>query len=332
VSGLRTLSGAACMRNADTPVRPASGAAPDKNVRVTHVERRSQTYLLPRAECFSILGRMRCFACPVLLLILFWSCAVSAGSLARFQTPLGEIEVELFDSDKPVTVQNFIAYVQSGAYTNLFIHRWEPGFVIQAGSFYTADRQSQQPAFAAVPRFDAITNEYSVGRTFSNSYGTIAMAREPGATNSARADWFFNLGDNSFLDDVDGGFTVFGRVLRGTDVLDRFNNTDLTNGLFMATVPGLFNRLPVLAQNPTFDDLVYSKITLLTARCDLNDAGHRVISWESAPERMNRVEFTSRLPPVWEELISTNGTGQLMRVTDASPMGQARIYRIRVEY
>jgi cyclophilin family peptidyl-prolyl cis-trans isomerase len=273
---------------------------------------------------------MRCCLC--LAVFLLASSNVLAGTLARFKTPLGEIEVELFDSDKPKTVENFVAYVRSGAYQDLFIHRWEPGFVIQGGSFRALNRHSQEAEFDLVPRFDAITNEFSVGPTFSNIHGTIAMAREAGITNSARADWFFNLGDNSFLDDVDGGFTVFGRVLRGTNVLNRFNSVDEANGVFMSAVPGLFNRLPVLSPAPTFADLVYADITLLTAECELNGLGQVVISWESVNERPNRVEFTDNLPPVWKELVSTNGSGRIMRVVDANPTGRSRLYRIRVDY
>jgi cyclophilin family peptidyl-prolyl cis-trans isomerase len=275
---------------------------------------------------------MRRAVCPVLLLAFLVCSAASAGTLARFQTPLGVIEVELFDSDKPQTVRNFIRYVQTGAYADLFIHRWEPGFVIQAGSFRTENRHSNTPDFALVPRFDPVQNEFAAGRALSNTYGTIAMARESGVTNSARSDWYFNLGDNSFLDSVDGGFTVFGRVIRGTSVLDRFNNTAPTNGISMVTVPGLFNRLPVLAQNPTFDDLVYADVTLLTAQHRINEAGQSEISWHSASQLVNRVEFATQLPPVWHELISTNGTGQLMRAIDPSPVAGTRFYRIRVDY
>jgi cyclophilin family peptidyl-prolyl cis-trans isomerase len=260
------------------------------------------------------------------------SVAALGGTLARIKTPLGEIDVELFDTAKPQTVQNFIQYVRSGAYKDLFIHRWEPGFVIQAGSFRTENRHSEEADFDLVPRSNAITNEFGVGQPLSNTYGTIAMAREPGATNSARADWFINLGDNSFLDSVDGGFTVFGRVLKGTNVLNRFNNVAETNGIYMAAVPGLFNRLPVLATPPTFNDLVYADITLLTARCKFNELGQTEISWTSVDQLTNRVEFTDQLPAVWNELTSTNGTGHTLRVVDPATIGNSRLYRIRVDY
>src|SRR6516164_3825691 len=97
---------------------------------------------------------------------------VQAGTLAQFRTVFGDIEVELYDQDKPVTVQNFIRYVQSGRYTNEFSHRLQPGFVLQGGGFtlYTN-------TISAIPTYPPITNEFNVGRPFSNIYGTIAMAK-----------------------------------------------------------------------------------------------------------------------------------------------------------
>src|SRR5690242_14514375 len=96
-----------------------------------------------------------------------------AGTLAIFRTPWGDIAVELFDADKPVTVQNFIRYVETGAYTNHFMHRWVPGFVIQGGGFFVDQRGATNATLKPVPIFGTITNEYNVGRVFSNVYGTI---------------------------------------------------------------------------------------------------------------------------------------------------------------
>jgi cyclophilin family peptidyl-prolyl cis-trans isomerase len=258
--------------------------------------------------------------------------SVSGSTLAQFRTPLGDIEVELYDTVKPVTVQNFIRYVQSGAYMDMFFHRWVPGFVVQGGGFYAANRNQTNAGFAAIPTFDAIPNEYGVGQIFSNQFGTIAMARESGKTNSATSQWFFNLADNAALDQVDGGFTVFGRVLRGTNVLNRFNLTSAANGIYLFPLPEPLNELPVLSSNPTFDDLVYVDISLLNVQVVSNTSGQREISWQSVSNKVNAVEFTSQFPPVWEELTSTNGAGQVIHVTDAQPSATNRFYRIRVDY
>ena len=173
---------------------------------------------------------VRLFA-SLALLLAFAAPLRAATTLATFNTSVGIMKVEFFDEDKPVTVSNFIKYVSSGRFDNQIIHRWEPGFVIQGGG-YRVDTSTEPYQLLNVERFGTITNEYSVGRTFSNTYGTIAMARVARQTNSATSEWFFNLGDNSFLDDVDGGFTVFGRVLEGTNVLNLFRTAPGSAGIY----------------------------------------------------------------------------------------------------
>jgi len=120
--------------------------------------------------------------------------------MAQFRTVFGDIELELFDQDKPLTVQNFVRYVQTGRYRDTFIHRCNPAFVIQGGGYFVADRGTPNPYLDVIPTFAPIPNEFGVGKRYSNVYGTIAMAKLGGNTNSATAQWFFNLADNTFLD------------------------------------------------------------------------------------------------------------------------------------
>lgn len=255
-----------------------------------------------------------------------------AGSLAQFRTPLGDIDVELFDSSKPVTVRNFIRYVESGAYEDMLIHRWEPSFVIQGGGYFTTNRFATNASLEKLPTFDPIANEYVADPKFSNTYGTIAMARVAGQTNSATSQWFFNLTNNAFLDHVDGGFTVFGKVLRGSEVLDRFNNTATNNGIFGVNLGVPLNKVPVLSMNPDYEDLVYVDITLLNVHVVETATGQTEISWQSVSNKANRVEFTTQIPPVWTELTTMNGTGQLLRATDPDSRTGRRFYRVRVDY
>jgi cyclophilin family peptidyl-prolyl cis-trans isomerase len=256
-----------------------------------------------------------------------------AGPLAQFRTVLGDIDVELYEQDKPVTVQNFIRYIQSGTYTNdMIIHRWEPGFVIQGGGYYTENRHTTNAVIASITPFPAITNEYSVGRIYSNTYGTLAMARISGETNSADSQWFFNLTNNASLDQVDGGFTVFGHAVGGTNVLNRFNLVSTNNGIWRINIGDPLTAIPVLSANPTYEDLVYVDVTLLNVHVAQNPSGERAISWDSVSNRVNHVQFTTQFPPVWTALIDTNGNGQTMTVSDGQTTNRFRFYRVTVDY
>jgi len=196
--------------------------------------------------------------------LLFSAMTLQANTTVRFTLPYGSIDVELYDDHKPITVTNFLSYVDRGEYTNMFMHRWDDGFVLQGGGFAVRPRQGTTPEIVPIPTHGTILNEYSVGPRYSNTYGTIAMARSS-ATNSATSQFFFNLGDNSFLDSVNGGFTVFGRVIAGFDVLNRFLAFDSVNGPWLGNAGGALNELP-LQQPPDvagYEDLIHTKIEVL---------------------------------------------------------------------
>lgn len=271
--------------------------------------------------------------------ILAWllgaSVATQAGTLAQFRTVFGDIEVELFDQDKPITVQNFVRYVQSGRYRNLILHRCDPAFVVQGGGFIVTNRGTTNWRVAYLPTFGAISNEFSAGTIHSNTYGTIAMARVGGQTNSATSQWFFNLTNSPFLDTVDGGFTVFGRMVRGTNVLDRFrmfrrySGTETSN--VIANLGSPLNELPLLSPFLSESNLLFVDVSLLNVQIRSVGAA-REISWNSARELTNRVEFTTNLPPVWHVLTLTNGSGETMTVLDGTAGAPSRFYRVLVNY
>ena len=272
---------------------------------------------------------------------IFAFSSVRAGTLVQFRTTFGDIEVELYDQDKPVTVQNFLNYLKSGRYQNEFAHRLIPNFVIQGGGFTLTTN-----TISAVPTFPPITNEFGVGRQFSNVYGTIAMAKVGGDTNSASSQWFFNLANNLSLDapDTNNFFVVFGHVIAGTNVLNVFNHFQLWTFPWAALPAGTTNlvlyqfyappldTLPVLSSNfpPTSASFVFMDISLLQVAIT-NENGSEQISWNSATGLTNIVEFTTNLPPVWNTLITTNGTGARMAVMDDA-VAPNRFYRVRVIY
>ena len=142
------------------------------------------------------------------------SCAVENEITVRFETSEGDFTAVLFADEAPVTVENFMRYVDEGFFTDTIFHRVIPSFVIQGGGF-TADLQRKEP-------YDAIINEANNG--ISNTRGTLAMART-NDINSATSQFFINLVDNSFLDHRDTsesgfGYAVFGEVVSGIEVVD----------------------------------------------------------------------------------------------------------------
>ena len=127
-------------------------------------------------------------------------------------TSAGDITLELDAAKAPVTVKNFLAYVDAGFYDGTIFHRVIPDFMIQCGGF-TADMQQKK---TNAP----IKNEADNGLT--NDPYTIAMARTSDI-NSATSQFFINLADNAFLDHGkrDFGYAVFGKVVKGTEVVDK---------------------------------------------------------------------------------------------------------------
>ena len=141
--------------------------------------------------------------------LLFLSPTAQANSVACFTSSIGQFCIELFETQTPITTANFLKYIDSDAYTNGIFHRSDPRFVIQGGGFKIVDGAGGK-SLAAVNTFAPIVNEFKI----SNTRGTVAMAKIAGDPNSATSQWFVNLADNSAnLDNQNGGFTVFGRVI-----------------------------------------------------------------------------------------------------------------------
>ena len=127
-------------------------------------------------------------------------------------TSLGDITVELDAAKAPITVKNFLGYVESGFYDGTIFHRVIPDFMVQCGGF--------TPDMAQKKTNPPIKNEANNG--LSNEPYTLAMARTSDV-DSATSQFFINLADNVFLDHGkrDFGYAVFGRVVKGTDVVDK---------------------------------------------------------------------------------------------------------------
>ena len=162
------------------------------------------------------------FAALILALALslpaFNSRAEENNTMVTIETSMGAIKLELFDTDAPETVKNFLQYVDDGFFDGTIFHRVIDGFMIQGGGFDTSFKQKDTRA--------PIKNEADNGR--KNLRGTIAMARTSDI-NSATAQFFINVVDNAFLDFTAPnprgyGYCVFGRVTEGMDVVDRIKS------------------------------------------------------------------------------------------------------------
>ena len=132
--------------------------------------------------------------------------------MVLISTSLGDIKLELYEKEAPITVANFLSYVEEGFYDSTIFHRVINNFMVQGGGI-TADMK-QKPTKAP------IKNEADNG--LKNERGTIAMARTADV-NSATSQFFINHKDNSFLDHGvrDFGYAVFGKVVEGIEIVDK---------------------------------------------------------------------------------------------------------------
>jgi len=157
--------------------------------------------------------------------------STSTAEKVRMVTNLGNIDIVLFDDIAPITVANFLKYINDGDYVNTLIHRSIPGFVIQGGG-WTINGSSIYP----VEKNPPIVNEFS----HSNLRGTIAMAKLPDDPNSATAD------NSANLDFQNGGFTAFGQLteqsLAVMDAIASLNVYDASEALNSSA----FTNLPLL--------------------------------------------------------------------------------------
>jgi len=159
-----------------------------------------------------------CTRCFVLMLLWWASVVQAANPQIEFQTSQGSFVIELYPDKAPKTVANFLEYVEDGFYHGTVFHRVINDFVVQGGGL-TGDMRQKRTR-------EAIVNEANNG--LKNEYGTVAMARLYEA-NSAAAQFFINVADNKTLnytgpDSAHMGYCVFGRVIRGMDVVEKISD------------------------------------------------------------------------------------------------------------
>jgi len=156
---------------------------------------------------------------------------MSTTPRVKLHTNMGDMVIELNAEKAPKTVENFLSYVKEGFYDNTIFHRIINNFMIQGGGFDVGMKQKSTHA--------AIENEADNG--LKNDRYTLAMART-GDPHSATAQFFINVADNEFLNftspTANGwGYAVFGKVVEGTDVVDKIKEVKTGNKGFHQDVP-----------------------------------------------------------------------------------------------
>ena len=167
--------------------------------------------------------RMLFFVAAVFLLpATAWQVKAAGNPVVLVSTSMGDFKVELDQEKAPKTVANFLTYVKEKHYDGTILHRVIPGFMIQGGGM---DEDMNER-----PTHDPVQNEADNG--LKNVVGSIAMART-NDPNSATAQFFINVKDNTFLDHrgkttSEWGYAVFGKVIDGMDVVKKIENVKTT--------------------------------------------------------------------------------------------------------
>ncbi len=166
--------------------------------------------------------------CFVALGMIAASGAKAANPVVTMETSLGTVKIELFEDKAPISVKNFLQYVEDKHYDGLVFHRVIDGFMIQGGGF--------QPGMKEKKTRDPIKNESDNG--VENLRGTLAMARTR-VPDSATSQFYINVKDNKALNGSKDapGYAVFGRVIEGMDIVDKIKAVKTGNKMGFDDVP-----------------------------------------------------------------------------------------------
>jgi peptidyl-prolyl cis-trans isomerase B (cyclophilin B) len=168
--------------------------------------------------------------CFVVLGVVASGGVKAANPVVIMETSMGTIKIELYEDKAPITVKNFLSYVDDKHYDGLIFHRVISDFMIQGGGFEAGMKEKKTK--------DPIKNE--AANEVLNTRGTIAMARTS-VPDSATSQFFINVKDNTSLDRANTrdkvGYCVFGRVIDGMDVVDKIKNVKTTTKKGHENVP-----------------------------------------------------------------------------------------------
>ena len=263
----------------------------------------------------------RLVGCLWLALCLLAGPLCHGATIVRFTTNLGTFDVELFDDTMPVTVANFLRYVDSSRYDSTIIHRsttYNPNTIqiVQGGGFaLTGSGLSYVATDAPIPL-------EASGRNFR---GTLAMARTEDL-NSATSQWFFNCTDNPGLD---SNYAVFGRVVgnSGLAVLDAMASVPVYDA--SVQLGGVFSELPLIQPSLDVSSLILvskvERVSVSVTSFERVEQGFR-INWSTSPAAtpVNIERCSDLVGAAWEVISAGETSGTF---TDASPPANKAFYR-----
>jgi peptidyl-prolyl cis-trans isomerase A (cyclophilin A) len=158
----------------------------------------------------------------------------------------GVVEIELYGTQSPLNVANFLSYIDNGAYNDSIIHRTRDGATVAGSELFAQGGSFKEDGTGIVPG-PAVNNEFNAGNGLSNTQYTLAAARST-ALNSATSGWFINATNNTAFDNPASPYTVLGKVTKGTSVIDQLPlmpNLPILKGSSLESMP-IFNNGEVI--------------------------------------------------------------------------------------
>ena len=292
---------------------------------------------------------MRSFILGLLLAASVLLTRSQAQTHVEFNTTLGPLLVELYDTEKPQTVKSFLNIVTNDIFQEVFFHSWGAGQALAGGGFvlpkgYATNAEYQGSSYRifeiAAP---LVTNEVRVGRLISNTFGTLAKDNTYNFSRThdpvfSKTPFFINLADSPYLDTFAGGFTVFGKVIGNTNLLGLFNFDPGTHGVYVTNVygtgkPGPFFAWPTLTAGSVLTkDLIFIHPHVINTEIRATfDHQAQTVSFNTLSNYTHVLEVSTNLGTGWKLVTFALGTGSKISITDNSTNQPFRIYRVRLE-
>lgn len=206
------------------------------------------------------------FAVVLLTMSTTVAFAVTPTSKVRFYMNMGTVEIELYGTQSPLNVANFLSYIDDGSYNDSMIHRTRDGTTVAGSDLFAQGGSYKYNSLNGITTKPAVVNEFNAANGLSNTAYTLAAARGTDP-NSATSGWFINQSDNAAHFDP-GPYTVLGKVTLGTNIIDQIPflpNLPILSGTSLSSMPIYNNgevvinraiRIPLLAGDYDFSGAV----------------------------------------------------------------------------